>query len=123
MNSDDLNLNVVKNVNLLTLKVGHTVKTGSDASIYEEIVRHLGHREWSDTPTAKLFMIIPDGSKHILRSILGQITHRSNLFGSGRIELYLLITESEYRNLKAKSTGYDTGSFRSDHSLNHHQFI
>ena len=101
----DLNLNVVKNVNLLTLKVGHTVKKGSDASICGEIVKHLEHREWADTPTAKLFMIVPDGSKHILRSILGQIAHRSHLFSSGRIELYLLITDSEYRNLKANSTG------------------
>lgn len=106
--SDDLKLSVVKNVNLLTLKVGHTLKKGSDASVWGEIVKHVENREWSDVPAAKLFMIVPDGSKHILRSVLGQITHRSHLFSRGRVELYLLITTSEYRNMMTNSTGYVT---------------
>lgn len=103
---DDLKLNVVKNVNLLTLKISYTVKKGSDVPVFGEIVKHIETKEWSDTPAAKLFMIVPDNAKHFLRSILGQITHRSHLFSNGRVELYLLITNSEYRNMMAKSTGY-----------------
>ena len=104
-NANSINLNVIDNVNLLILKVGHTIKKGSTTLIYSEIVEHLKKREWSDKPTAKLFMIVPDSRKFILRSFFGQISHFSNLFSNGRIELYLLISDAEYRKLGEKNEG------------------
>lgn len=101
---DDNNLNVVDNVDLLSLETFHKVDKGSEITIYSKIADKIKKREWTDKPAAKLFMIVPNNRKKILRSFIFQIKTFSYLFSNGRIELYLLLTDIEYNKIKINSS-------------------
>lgn len=96
------NVHVLKKVDFLKLKLSERLED-MDRTIYDTILEYFKPQKWTDKPTGKLFMIVSNKDNHILRSLTSQAYSFYGLFSKGRIELYVLVSEHEYKRFTSKS--------------------